>query len=55
MMNVMESIIRFSNIIGHCEQGREQLIGAVSKLGWRVCWCINVIRQIAFPRDAFSS
>jgi len=28
----------FSNVIGHLEQGCDQLIRAVSKLGWRVHW-----------------
>lgn len=45
------TIIRFSNVIEHLEQGCEQLIRAVSKLGWRVHWDRGVVRQGNFPGE----
>lgn len=50
-MSAMESIIRFSNVIRHLEQGCEQLIRSVSKLGWRIHWDGGVVRQANFPGD----
>lgn len=50
-MSAMDSIIRFSNVIGHLEQGCELLIRAVSKLGWRVHWDRGVVRQPNFTGD----
>lgn len=45
------TLIRFSNVIGHLEKGCEQLIRAVSKLGWQVHGDRGVVRQDNFPGD----
>lgn len=50
MMSAMDSIIRFSNVLGHLEQACEQLVMAVGKLGWRVHWGMDIVRQATFPR-----
>lgn len=51
IMSAMDSIIRFSNVIGHLEQRCEQLIRVVSKLGWRPHWDRGTVRQANFPGD----
>lgn len=45
----MDSVIRFSNVIEHLEQGCEELMRAVSERGFRTHWDREIVRKANFP------